>query len=68
MVEAARAQGLSRASAFADLDNAIAALRATAKAGDIVLVKASRCMQFERIGMALRAGTPKLESAMVPQP
>jgi len=53
-VAAARAAGLETASEFADVPSAAAAVKATVRPGDLVLLKASRAVGLERVGEALR--------------
>ena len=48
MANAARAAGLSRVMEFADVDTAADGLKKLVKAGDVVLLKASRAMRLER--------------------
>jgi UDP-N-acetylmuramoyl-tripeptide--D-alanyl-D-alanine ligase len=56
MARAARAAGLSRVIELADVEAAVPALKSFLKAGDTVLLKASRASRLERITQALRAG------------
>ena len=56
MGRAARAAGLNRVFEFADVETAAAAVKSFVKAGDLVLLKASRAMRLERIAQLLRAG------------
>ncbi|MCX6923657.1 MAG: UDP-N-acetylmuramoyl-tripeptide--D-alanyl-D-alanine ligase [Verrucomicrobia bacterium] len=56
MAQAARSSGLNRVFEFADVDAAAVALKRFVKAGDLVLLKASRAMRMERIAELLRAG------------
>lgn len=51
---AARAAGLPGTAEFDDVERAAGAVRDFVKAGDVVLLKASRVMRLERIGEALR--------------
>jgi UDP-N-acetylmuramoyl-tripeptide--D-alanyl-D-alanine ligase len=51
----ARAAGLTRIFEFADADAAGAALKSFSRAGDLVLLKASRAARFERISAWMRA-------------
>jgi UDP-N-acetylmuramoyl-tripeptide--D-alanyl-D-alanine ligase len=53
---AARAAGLNRVFEFADVETAAAAVKSFVKAGDLVLLKASRAMRLERIAEVLRTG------------
>jgi UDP-N-acetylmuramoyl-tripeptide--D-alanyl-D-alanine ligase len=52
---AARAAGLNELSEFAAAPEAAKALLEKLRAGDVVLLKASRAAALERIGEALRA-------------
>jgi UDP-N-acetylmuramoyl-tripeptide--D-alanyl-D-alanine ligase len=52
--DAARRAGLMRVLEFADPDAAAGAVLQFARAGDVVLVKASRVLQLERVSEALR--------------
>ncbi len=54
----ARAAGLKEVSEFAAAPAAAEVLPATLRAGDVLLLKASRAAAFERIGEALRAASP----------
>jgi UDP-N-acetylmuramoyl-tripeptide--D-alanyl-D-alanine ligase len=56
MARAARDAGLNRVFEFADVETAAAAVKSFVKAGDVVLLKASRAMRLERIAELLRAG------------
>jgi UDP-N-acetylmuramoyl-tripeptide--D-alanyl-D-alanine ligase len=56
MARAARAAGLTRVIEFGDVETAATAIKSFVKAGDVLLLKASRAMRFERIGDQLRAG------------
>jgi len=56
MARAAREAGLNRVFEFADVETAAAAVKSFVKAGDVVLLKASRATRFERIAELLRAG------------
>jgi UDP-N-acetylmuramoyl-tripeptide--D-alanyl-D-alanine ligase len=56
MARAARAAGLTRVIEFGDVDTAAAAIKTFVKAGDVLLLKASRATRLERIGEQLRAG------------
>ena len=53
---AARAAGLNRVIEFADVETAIKAVKSFLKAGDVVLFKASRACQLERIAETLKLG------------
>jgi len=53
---AARAAGLARVIEFADVEAAIKAVKSFLKAGDVVLFKASRTCQLERIAETLKLG------------
>lgn len=55
MAQAARAAGLNRVLELAEVDAAVPALKSVLKAGDTVLLKASRAARLERIAEALRA-------------
>ena len=57
--EAARSAGLKAVEHFDDINALIEAVKNFLKAGDVVLVKASRSMRLERLGEALRAGDAK---------
>ena len=56
MARAARDAGLHRVLEFADVETAAAAVKSFVKAGDVVLLKASRAARRERISERLRAG------------
>jgi UDP-N-acetylmuramoyl-tripeptide--D-alanyl-D-alanine ligase len=56
MAQAAREAGLNRVFEFADVETAATAVKSFVKAGDVVLLKASRATRIERIGDLLRAG------------
>ncbi len=56
MARAAREAGLNRVFEFADVETAAAAIKSFVKAGDVVLLKASRATRIERIAELLRAG------------
>ena len=58
MGRAARAAGLNRVFEFADVETAMTAVKNFLKAGDVVLLKASRASRLERI-----AGTLKTEKS-----
>ena len=57
MAAAARAAGLNRMFEFADVAAAAGALKGFAKAGDVVLLKASRATRVERVADFLKAET-----------
>ena len=42
---------------FLDVESAVEPLKKFVTAGDLILLKASRSMQFERLGAALRRGS-----------
>ena len=54
--KAARDAGLTRVIEFADVDAAMKAVRQFLKAGDVVLLKASRASRLERIAETLKPG------------
>ncbi len=54
MAGAARAAGLGEVETFAEVAPAAEAVRAFARPGDVILIKASRFMRLERVGAALR--------------
>ncbi len=56
MGQAARDAGLKRVIELGDAEAAVATLKSFLKAGDTVLLKASRAARLERITQALRAG------------
>ncbi len=56
MARAARNAGLIRVFEFVDVETAAAAVKSFVKAGDAVLLKASRATRIERIAELLRAG------------
>lgn len=56
MGQAARAAGLNRVIELVDAEAAVTTLKSFLKAGDTVLLKASRASRLERITQALRAG------------
>jgi UDP-N-acetylmuramoyl-tripeptide--D-alanyl-D-alanine ligase len=56
MAQAARGAGLSRVIELADAEAAATAIKSFLKAGDTVLLKASRSSRLERIAQALKAG------------
>jgi UDP-N-acetylmuramoyl-tripeptide--D-alanyl-D-alanine ligase len=55
IARAAREAGLNRVFEFRDVDSAASAVRSFVKAGDVVLLKASRAARLERVAEALRA-------------
>ena len=55
MAQGARDAGLNRVIEFSDVDTAGAAVKTFLKTGDVVLLKASRSTQLERIAALLRA-------------
>jgi UDP-N-acetylmuramoyl-tripeptide--D-alanyl-D-alanine ligase len=59
MAQAARDAGLNRVIELADADAAAAALKTFLKAGDMVLLKASRAARLERVATALRGENGK---------
>ena len=54
MAQAAREAGLNRVMEFADVEAAVTAVKNFLKAGDVVLLKASRAAHLERIAGALK--------------
>jgi len=56
MAQAARGAGLSRVIELADAEAAATSIKSFLKAGDTVLLKASRSSRLERIAQALKAG------------
>jgi len=52
----AREAGLNRVMEFADVEAAVTGLKTFLKAGDVILLKASRATRLERIAEVLRAG------------
>jgi UDP-N-acetylmuramoyl-tripeptide--D-alanyl-D-alanine ligase len=54
LARAARAAGLTRVLEFSDVDSAATAVKSFVRAGDLLLLKASRCSRLERIGELLR--------------
>ena len=56
MAQAARGAGLSRVIELADAEAAVTSIKSFLKAGDTVLLKASRSSRLERIANALKAG------------
>jgi UDP-N-acetylmuramoyl-tripeptide--D-alanyl-D-alanine ligase len=57
MARGARGAGLNRVLEFADVETAAAAVKQFIRAGDILLLKASRATRLERIAEILRSGT-----------
>jgi UDP-N-acetylmuramoyl-tripeptide--D-alanyl-D-alanine ligase len=55
MARAARDAGLARVMEFADVEAAVKAVKDFLKAGDVVLLKASRAARLERIGAMLKS-------------
>jgi UDP-N-acetylmuramoyl-tripeptide--D-alanyl-D-alanine ligase len=55
MAKAARAAGMTRVIEFENVEAAMSAVKNFLKAGDVVLLKASRASRFERIAETLRA-------------
>jgi UDP-N-acetylmuramoyl-tripeptide--D-alanyl-D-alanine ligase len=55
LAAAARAAGLNRVLEFADVEAAMTAVKNFLKAGDVVLLKASRVSRLERIGEMLKS-------------
>jgi UDP-N-acetylmuramyl pentapeptide synthase len=55
MAAAARSAGLNRVIEFADVEAATAAVKNFLKAGDVVLLKASRASRLERIAETLKS-------------
>jgi UDP-N-acetylmuramoyl-tripeptide--D-alanyl-D-alanine ligase len=55
IAKAAREKGLNRVFEFADVEAAAPAVKSFVKAGDVILIKASRAARLERITDALRA-------------
>jgi UDP-N-acetylmuramoyl-tripeptide--D-alanyl-D-alanine ligase len=54
--QAARTAGLTRVFEFAEVEAAIRAMKNFLKPGDVVLLKASRGVQLERIAAILKTG------------
>ena len=54
--KAAREAGLTRVIEFADVEAAMKAVKGFLKAGDVVLLKASRVSRLERIAETLKSG------------
>ena len=65
MARAAKCGGLNRVFEFPDVESAAAAVKSFVKAGDLVLLKASRATRLERIAEALRGGEPREEELMI---
>ncbi len=59
MARAARDAGLNRVIEFADVEAAVKAVKQFLKAGDVVLLKASRAVRLERIAETLKIGKVK---------
>ncbi len=55
MAQAARDAGLARVVEFAEVEGALKAVKSMLKAGDVVLLKASRSSRLERIAETLKA-------------
>ena len=55
MAQAARDAGLARVVEFAEVEGALSAVKNMLKAGDVVLLKASRSSRLERIAETLKA-------------
>ncbi|MGO9477133.1 MAG: UDP-N-acetylmuramoyl-tripeptide--D-alanyl-D-alanine ligase [Limisphaerales bacterium] len=55
MARAAREAGLTRVMEFADVETAVKAVKDFLKAGDVVLLKASRTLRLERIAATLKS-------------
>jgi UDP-N-acetylmuramoyl-tripeptide--D-alanyl-D-alanine ligase len=58
MANAARAAGLNRVIEFADVEAAMKAVKNFLKAGDVVLLKASRAVRLERLAETLKSEKP----------
>jgi UDP-N-acetylmuramoyl-tripeptide--D-alanyl-D-alanine ligase len=58
MADAARQAGLSRVIEFAEVEAAVVAVKKFLKAGDVVLLKASRASRLERIAETLKSEKP----------
>jgi len=54
VVKAARAAGLKEVQAIVEVDTAAKTVKEFVRAGDLVLVKASRAMRLERVADALK--------------
>ena len=61
----ADARTSTRADHIADIDAAIALLRAQMSPGDVVLVKASRSAEFERVAEALLGGGARVKGVLL---
>ena len=59
VADAARAAGLTRVIELNDVEPAVAAVKQLLRPGDLVLLKASRATQLERVARALRANGRK---------
>jgi UDP-N-acetylmuramoyl-tripeptide--D-alanyl-D-alanine ligase len=59
MAQAARAAGLTRVIEFPEIEPAASALKQFLRAGDLVLLKASRAARMERVSEALRSNGRK---------
>ena len=53
--KAAREAGLTRVIEFTDVETAMKAVKGFIKAGDVVLLKASRALRLERIAETLKS-------------
>jgi UDP-N-acetylmuramoyl-tripeptide--D-alanyl-D-alanine ligase len=58
----ARAGGVRQIRLAQDIEEAALTLQTLLKPGDVALIKASRCMRFERISAALRAATTGVQA------
>jgi UDP-N-acetylmuramoyl-tripeptide--D-alanyl-D-alanine ligase len=56
LARGARGAGLNRVLEFGDVESAAAAVKSFVKAGDVLLVKASRATGLERVTAQLRLG------------
>ena len=63
LARGAKAGGLNRVLEFSDVESAAAAVKNFVKAGDCILLKASRATRLERISEALRGGEPVRKAA-----
>ena len=63
LARGAKAAGLNRVFEFPDVESATTAVKNFVKAGDLVLLKASRATRLERIAEALRGGEPARKAA-----